>query len=174
MVASMSPSSQAFVEDHIYVNNGACNSMCVQKMVGLMEGKLPSEKDMLEFGQWAREERGKCTERISTYVQSTGIKLDGEFKGNWLYDELYGGEFLKKAGFYYYMVGLFDTPKSQGHALLIYTQQDKWLLYDPNFGTAIFTHSGAMLVALKLIMRNIYPEFGPYYPVVLWRFNPLG
>jgi hypothetical protein len=170
----ISEMSQAFVEDHIYVNNGACNSMCVQKMCGLIKGKLPSEKEMLEVAQWAREERGKCTERISAYAESGGVKKVAEYKGRWLYDELYGGLFLQKTGFYYYMIGLYNTSMSEGHALLAYIQDDKWQLFDPNFGTARFASAGSFLLAFKRILENIYPDFGPYYPVVIWRFDPLG
>ncbi len=169
----VSASSQAFVEDRVYVNNGICNSMCIQKMYGIMEGRLPSQKEMLEFGQWAREERGKCSARISESLHSRNVQVAAEYKGRWVYDELYAGNFIQASGYYYYLVGILNTARSEGHALLVYSQAEKWLLYDPNFGTASFPYVGACLLALKRIMQNIYPSFGPFFPFVIWRLNPL-
>ena len=168
----ISSTDQAFVENHIYVNNGACNTMCVQKMCGLVAGKLPSAKEMLEIGQWVREEHGKCTERISEFIESRGIRQVAEYKGRWTYDELYAGTFIQHSGSYYYLIGLFNTARSEGHALLVYKVEEKWALYDPNFGTALFPTAGGCLLAIKRIMKNLYPSFGPFFPFVIWRYSP--
>jgi hypothetical protein len=177
----ISSTSQAFLENHVYVDDGACTTMCVQEMCGIVSESRPSEKELLEVGQWARKEPGKYTERISEFVESKGLKQVAEYKGRWFFDELYAGNFTQQSGSYYYLIGLYNNERSAGHALLVYKNvpkdsksgsQETWRLYDPNFGTAEFPASGACLLAVKRVMQNCYPKFGPYFPFVIWRYSP--
>jgi hypothetical protein len=71
---------------------------------------VPSEKEMLEVGQCAREDSGKGSARILEFVRPRGIKLAGEYKGRWMYDELYAGNFIQQSG-RYFSCWAYTTPR---------------------------------------------------------------
>ncbi len=166
--------SQAVVDKHLYVDDGACSIFCLLEMRGIIEGKRPSDKEKLEVAQWVYEKRPESSERIKVFLESAGIKLVGQYKGRWLYDELYAGNFIMQSGHYYYLLGMYNTHMSTGHVILVYQSPkgDNWLFYDPNFGTASFPTANGCLLAIKNVMQNIYPQYGPYFPFVIRRFSP--
>jgi|SRR5579863_6361281 len=171
-----SHSDQAFVVNHVYVHNGACAAMCVQTMCGHLLGRRPSQAEMTEIGQWLMAgDSGERTQKLLDFCKLRGIKFVGHLKGNWhaLYDELEGGEYLTTEGGFYHMVVVMPSQGGPGHAFLVYQPDAKnWCLYDPNFGTAQFPSKNACKVAFKFILQNIYPDFGPYFKFVIYRFSP--
>jgi hypothetical protein len=170
----VSHSDQAFTPNKVYVHNGACAGMCVQTMCSHVRGERPSGKEMIENGQWLMEGGTvQRTERLLEFCRSRRINFVGHLKGNWLYDELDGGNYLATEGAFYHLVVISPTQGGPGHALLVYQPDAKnWCLYDPNFGTAQFPSKNGCTLAFKLVMQNLYPDFGPYFPFVIYRFSP--
>ena len=173
--------SMSVCQGHVYVSGGLCLSMCVQYMCGIQSGDLPKQQELLEVGQWMYGS-AEMDKTIDEYAQQYGIRRDGECRGQWLYDELYAGNFLSKSDRrYYWIIGVSNTTKKSGHAFLMYntspsrTATMSWFLLDPNGGIARFENAGSCLLAFKRVLKGIYTgqgpaDYGPYYPFVISQF----
>lgn len=166
-------SSQDFVVKHLYVSEGACLSICAKFMSEIVHLRWPKNADYLEAAQWVQELPDRMS-RINLLAASAGLRQVGTHEGQLLTDEIYLGNFVQQVRVLpsFNLFGFLNTQRNKGHALLLFTfDGDHWNLLDPNFGIAVWTHRGGMLLGLKRLLENAYPDFGPYYRFFAWKYE---
>lgn len=166
-------SSQDWVANRLYLSEGACLSICAKFMTGIFRLELPTKDDYAETAQWIQESPGFLG-KVDLLATSVGLRKIGTESGRLMYDEIYLGNFIRE-GYYkpcFVIFGFFNTMRNAGHALLFYNWGgDDWLLLDPNFGLAKWPHLGGLLVGLKKLLSNAYPDFGPYYRFDAYKYS---
>ena len=162
------------IGDHVYLTKGACLSICVNFMCNLANIKMATDEEHLEVAQWVQGKKD-WKERIDLLVAHAGLREIDSCKGQLITDEIYLTQFLRKVSSKpsFNVFGFFDTQRNKGHALLFYTwADDDWILYDPNFGMARWTHLGGLMVGMKKLLRTVYSrKFGPYIPYIVYKYE---
>jgi hypothetical protein len=161
-------SQRHLINERVYLTKGACLSICVNFMCNLVNINLPTKKEQIDIAQWIYADKASWQEKVDLLTTQSGLrKLEGS-KGQLLTDEIYLVQFLRRVSSKpsFNVFSFYDNTYKKGHALLFYTWEgDDWILYDPNFGMAKWTHLGGLLVGLKKLLSTVYaPIFGPYFP----------
>ncbi len=157
--------SQDYVVKHLYINKGACLSICAKFMCEIKNLNLPTEKDYIETAQWIQE-RPDHQSRVNLLANAAGLKQVGLLEGSLIYDEIMMGPFFDKVSSRpsFNIFCFANTQRDRGHAILLYTWEGSgWVINDPNFGMAKWPNTNGALLGLKRLLNSAYGDFGPYY-----------
>ncbi|HXT14577.1 MAG TPA: hypothetical protein VN706_03030 [Gemmatimonadaceae bacterium] len=166
-------SSQDYVADKLYINEGACVSICAKFMCDINNLHIPSEDDYVEAAQWVQSGPG-WADRIRLMASASGLRQTADTSGSLQYDEIALSHFLDTVRTVptFFIFGFLNNARTKGHALLFYRWAgEHWLLLDPNFGIAEWPTLSGLIVGLKRLLANGYLAFGPYQRFEVWKYE---